>query len=93
MQRILLEFLPLAHGIALGYDFPQACNPVAGIIFRTGNEIQVFPLVFKDDGKTAMLRDIFGILFHPLCLVTGPHIPNIFNGDCGNKGSCYQWGG
>lgn len=31
-QRILLEFLFLVHGVAVGYDFPKAGDPVVGII-------------------------------------------------------------
>lgn len=84
-QRILLEFLFLVHGVAVGYDFPKAGDPVVGIILWTRNEVQVFPLVFEDDGKAAILRDILGIFFHTFCFMAWPHIPDIFNGDCGKK--------
>lgn len=84
-QRILLEFLFLVHGVAVGYDFPKAGDPVVGIILWTRNEVQVFPLVFEDDGKAAILWDILGVFFHTFCFMAWPHIPNIFNGDCGKK--------
>lgn len=84
-QRILLEFLFLVHGVAVGYDFPKAGDPVVGIILWTRNEIQVFPLVFEDDGKAAILWDILGVFFHTFCFMAWPHIPDIFNGDCGKK--------
>lgn len=84
-QRILLEFLFLVHGVAVGNDFPKASDPVVGIILWTRNEVQVFPLVFEDDGKAAILWDILGVFFHTFCFMAWPHIPDIFNGDCGKK--------
>lgn len=80
-----MEFLFLVHGVAVGYDFPKARDPVVGIIFWTCNEVQVFPLVFENYGKAAILRDILGVFFHTFCFMAWPHIPNIFNGDCGKK--------
>lgn len=80
-----MQFLFLVHGVAVGYDFPKASDPVVGIILWTRNEVQVFPLVFEDDGKAAILWDILGVFFHTFCFMAWPHIPDIFNGDCGKK--------
>lgn len=80
-----MEFLFLVHGVAVGYDFPKAADPVVGIVLWTRNEVQVFPLVFEDDGKAAILWYILGVFFHTFCFMAWPHIPNIFNGDCGKK--------
>lgn len=66
IKRILLRFLHLVQAVHGGDQLLQAAHPSPGLLFRTGNQVQVLAAALEHDGEAAALHLLLRVLFQSL---------------------------
>ena len=73
MVRILFSLLLTAEVSQGGDDFLQAVDPLFGLLFGAGDQVQVLASALEDDGEAASLHLLLCVLLQALCLAATSH--------------------
>ncbi len=81
-SRILFTVLQSVEAVHASHDLLQTADPPLGLLFGWGDQVQVLPSTFEDDGEAAVFCRGVSVLLQPFSLPAIPHRIDVLETDC-----------